>query len=149
MFRATMTKISLPYGIFLTKVFKYFKIDLNNEKKRTAKSISNEYNEKTKKMGYILKNNKQTHKSTKKTGGDSASKVKTPSRSSSRQRSTKKALIHKFKGNEMEMCGFMTQVIELLEKLNQKNEQYCNKNIISGKKVRELKNEVKLLRLGK
>ena len=58
MFRATITKISLPYGIFLTKVFKYFKIDLNNEKKRTAKSIRNEYNEKTKKMGYILKNNK-------------------------------------------------------------------------------------------
>ena len=59
MFKATIAKISLPYGIFLTKVFKFFKIDLNNEKKRSSKSISDEYNEKTlKRMGYILKNNK-------------------------------------------------------------------------------------------
>ena len=33
MFRATMTKINLPCEIFLMKVFKYFKVDLNNEKK--------------------------------------------------------------------------------------------------------------------
>ena len=59
MFRATMTKINLPYETFLTKVFKYFKIDLNNENKRTPKSISDEYNKKIlKRMGYILINNK-------------------------------------------------------------------------------------------
>ena len=47
MFRATMTKMSLPNGIFLTKVFKYFKIDLNNKKMKTPKLISDAYNEKT------------------------------------------------------------------------------------------------------
>ena len=55
-FKATVTNINLPYGFFLTKVFKYFKIDLNNEKMRTPKSISDKYNEKNFKiMGYILK----------------------------------------------------------------------------------------------
>ena len=55
MFRATMTKMSLLYKIFLTKVFKYFKIDLNNEKTRTPKPISEEYNEKTlKRIGFVF-----------------------------------------------------------------------------------------------
>ena len=108
MFKATIAKISLSYGIFLTKVFKFFKIDLNNEKKRTSKSISDEYNEKTlKRMGYILKNNKWTPKPTKKTSEDSASKEKTPSGSSSRQMSFKKDLTHDFEGNKMEMGIFM------------------------------------------
>ena len=39
LFKATMAKISLPCGIFLTNVFKYFKIDLNNEKKKTPKLL--------------------------------------------------------------------------------------------------------------
>ena len=53
MLRATMTKMSLLYKIFLTKVFKYFKIELNNEKTRTPKPISEEYNEKTlKRIGF-------------------------------------------------------------------------------------------------
>ena len=56
MYKATMNKISLPYDIFLTKVFKYFKVDLNNEIKRVHKAISDEYNEKTlKRMGYEVK----------------------------------------------------------------------------------------------
>ena len=63
MYRAIMNKVSLPYGMFLTKVFKHFNIDLNNEIKRVPKAISDEYNEKTlKMMGYELKNNKWTPK---------------------------------------------------------------------------------------
>ena len=31
MYKATMNKISLPYGMVLTKVFKYFKVDLSDE----------------------------------------------------------------------------------------------------------------------
>ena len=31
MYKAIMTKVSLPYRMFLTKVFKYFKVDLNDE----------------------------------------------------------------------------------------------------------------------
>ena len=42
--KATTKKINLPYGIFWTKVFKYFKVDLNDEIKRTPKAISDEYN---------------------------------------------------------------------------------------------------------
>ena len=73
MFKATIARISLPYGIFLIKVFKFFKIDLNNEKMRTPKSISDEYNEKTlKRIGYIIKNNKWTPKPIKKIGEGSA-----------------------------------------------------------------------------
>ena len=45
--KGTTKKICLPYGMFLMKVFKYFKVDLNDEIKRTPKAISDEYNEKT------------------------------------------------------------------------------------------------------
>ena len=86
MFKATITRISLPYGSLLTKIFKLFKIDLNNEKKRTPKSISDEYNEKTLKS-------KWTPKSTKKPGKGSASKKKTPSGSSFKQMSAKKVCL--------------------------------------------------------
>ena len=56
MYKATMHKVSLPYEMFLTKVIKYFKVDLNDEIKRVPKAISDEYNEKTlKRMGYELK----------------------------------------------------------------------------------------------
>ena len=41
-----MTKISLPYGMFLTKVFRYFKVDLSDEVKKVPKAINEEYNEK-------------------------------------------------------------------------------------------------------
>ena len=60
--------------MFLTKVFKYFKVDLNDEIKRTPKAISDEYNEKTlKQMGYELKNNQWTPKSSKKMAERSSS----------------------------------------------------------------------------
>ena len=88
MYRATMNKVSLSYGMFLTKVFKYFKIDLSNEKTRTPKPISDEYNEKTlKRMGYVLKNNIWTPKLTKKTIKESTSKEKAPSGSGSARKS--------------------------------------------------------------
>ena len=42
-------------------------MDLKNEKTRTPKPISNDYNEKIlKRMGYVLKDNKWTPKSIKK-----------------------------------------------------------------------------------
>ena len=63
--------------------------------------------------------------------------------------SVKKTLIQEFEGNESEMGGFMTQVIELLEKLNQKMDNAATRILFLGKNVRELKKEVKLLRLGK
>ena len=69
MYKATMSKISLPYGMFLTKVFKFFKVDLNDEIKRAPKVISDEYNQKIlKRMGYDLKNNKWTPKPIKEKG---------------------------------------------------------------------------------
>ena len=53
MYKATVKKISSPNGMFLTKVFKYFKVDLSDEITRTPKAINDEYNEKTLKgMGY-------------------------------------------------------------------------------------------------
>ena len=134
----------------MTKIFKYFKIDLNNEKKRTPKSISDEYNKKTlNRIWYILKNNKWTPKPTKKIGEGSTSKEKTPFGSSFRQKSAKKTSIHECEGNEMEMGVFMAKVIELLEKLNKKANIAATKLLFLEQKVRELKKEVKLLRMGK
>ena len=39
MYKAMMNKTSLPYGMFLTKIFKYFKIDLNDEIKRAPRPL--------------------------------------------------------------------------------------------------------------
>ena len=71
-------------------------------------------------LGYFLKNNKWTPKPTKKIGEMSASKEKTPFGSNSKQRSVKKSLTHEFEGSEMEMGGFMIQVMQILLKLNEK-----------------------------
>lgn len=146
MFRATINKVNLPYGIFLTKVFKYFKIDLNNKKKQVPKAISDWYNEKTlKKVGYVLKNNKWTPKQSKKIGKESVSKEKAPSES----KSAKKSSVHKFEGSEGELSGFMVQVLELSQKLNKKVDNAAIRLLLLEKKVRELKKEVHLLKLGK
>ena len=97
-------------------MFKYFKIDLSNEKTRNSKPISDEYNEKTlKMMGYVLKNNNWAPKSSKKTIEESTSKEKALSGSSSKPKSAKK-----LEGTEIEISGFMVQVLELLQKLNKK-----------------------------
>ena len=98
MYKATMNKISLPYKMFLMKVFKYFKVDLSDEIKRVSKDINDEYNEKTlKRMGYELKDNKWTPKPEKKKEEESASE-KAPSGSGN----AKNSLAPKFEGFKME-----------------------------------------------
>ena len=47
MHKATIKKISLPYSMLLTRIFKYFKVDLDAKVIRTPKAMSDEYNEKT------------------------------------------------------------------------------------------------------
>ena len=102
MYKATMSKISLPYGMFLTKVFKYFKIDLSDEIKRVPKAISDEYNEKTlKRMGYELKDNKWTPKPGKKKRKRRVSQRKRP------HPGVEVKIAPEFNGFEMEMRGFM------------------------------------------
>ena len=67
MFKATIKKASLPYGMLLTKVFKYFRVELDDETVRIPKAVSDEYNEKTlRRMGYELIGNKWTPKQSKK-----------------------------------------------------------------------------------
>ena len=85
-----------------------------------------------------MKNNKWTPKLSKKTGEKSASKEKAPSGS----RSTKKSLTHKFGGSKMEMGDFMVQVIELLQKLNEKADNAATRLLVLEKKAIELKKEV-------
>ena len=88
MYKVTMNKMSLPYGMFLTKVFKYFKVDLNDEIKRVPKAISDEYNEKTlKRMGYELKDTKWTPKPVNKRKEERVSKEKAISGNESAKRS--------------------------------------------------------------
>ena len=104
MYKATMNKTSLPYKMFLMKVFKYFKVDLSDKIKCVPKAISEEYNEKIlKRMGYELKDNKWTPKSSKKNVKGSAVKEKGPSRSGT----AKKSLASKFEGSEMNLSSFM------------------------------------------
>ena len=40
MYKSMMNKISLPYGMFLTKMFKFFKVDLNDEIKRGPRPLA-------------------------------------------------------------------------------------------------------------
>ena len=58
-------------------------------------------------------------------------------------------MIQEFEGNESEMGDFLAQVIELLEKLNKKVDNAATRILFLERKVRELKKEVRLLRLGK
>ncbi|GFY91588.1 hypothetical protein Acr_07g0017840 [Actinidia rufa] len=79
-----------------------------------------------------------TPKPSKETGEESASKEKTPSGS----RSAKKSLNHEFEGSEMEMGGFMVQVMELLQKLNEKADNAATRLLLLKRNVRELKKEI-------
>ena len=47
MHKATIKKISLPYGMLLTRIFKFFRVNLDDETMRVPKAVSDEYNEKT------------------------------------------------------------------------------------------------------
>ena len=78
-------------------------------------------------------------------GEKSASKEKGPSGS----RSIKKTLTHEFEGTEMDMNGFMVQMLELFQKLNEKADNTTTRLLLLEKKVRELNKEVHLLRMGK
>ncbi|GFY99249.1 hypothetical protein Acr_13g0006500 [Actinidia rufa] len=42
MHKVTIKKINLPYGMLLTKVFKYFRVDLNDEAIRVPKAVRDE-----------------------------------------------------------------------------------------------------------
>ena len=55
---------------------------------------------------------------------------------------------HDFEGSEGEMSVFMSQVMELLEKLNKKANIVTTRLLFLEQKVRKLKKEVNLLRLG-
>ena len=82
-------------------------------------------------MGYILNNNKWTPKPTQKIGDVSASKEKTPSGSSSRQKSAKKSLTCEFEGNEMEMGGYGSSN-GTFAKIKSKGRQCYNKAVAFG-----------------
>ena len=132
MYRATMNKVSLPYGMFLTKVFKYFKIDLNNEIKRVPKAITDKYNEKTlKRMGYELKNNEWILKPTKKKEKESASKEKAPFRSGSAKRS----LAIELEGSEINLNSFMAQMLDSMPKLHVKVDNMATRQLFVEKKM--------------
>ncbi|XP_057488257.1 uncharacterized protein LOC130774259 [Actinidia eriantha] len=100
--------------------FSLRKVDLSDEIKRVLKAISDEYNEKIlKRMGYELIDNKWILKPTKKREEESALIGKEPSWS----RSAKKTLFPEFEEVEMDMRGW--------------------------KKMRQMKKEMRLFRLGK
>ncbi|GFY87030.1 hypothetical protein Acr_05g0006690 [Actinidia rufa] len=76
MHKATIKKINLPYGMLLTKIFKFFRVDLSDEAIRVPKAVSDEYNEKTlKRMGYELKGSQWTLKSSNKERGEDSMKM--------------------------------------------------------------------------
>ena len=63
--------------MLLTRIFKFFRVNLDDETMRVPKAMSDEYNEKTlKRMGYELVNNQWNHKFSKKVKERSSSKGK-------------------------------------------------------------------------
>ena len=57
-------------------------------------------------------------------------------------------MIHDFEGSKGEMGVLIAQVMELLKKLNKKADITATRFLFMEQKVRELKREIKLLRLG-
>ena len=70
-------------------------------------------------------------KSSKKTGEKSFSKENALFGS----RSAKKSLTREFEGSAAEMSGFMVQVLELLQKMNEKADNATTKLLLLEKKV--------------
>ncbi|GFS41456.1 hypothetical protein Acr_00g0074460 [Actinidia rufa] len=133
MHKATIKKINLPYGMLLTKVFKYFRVDFNDEVIRVPKAVSDEYNEKTfKRMGYKLKGGQWILKSSKKVRGESSSKGNEPIESE----------VPETESFKTEMRAFMTQLSDSIKMLHTKinNMAFCL--VIVGKKIRNLTREV-------
>ncbi|GFS35656.1 hypothetical protein Acr_00g0041300 [Actinidia rufa] len=133
MHKATIKKISLPYGMLLTKIFKYFKVDLDNKVMQTPKAVSDEYNEKTlKQMGYDVKGNQWTPKHSKKIGKGSSSKGKEPMDSE----------VPETEGFEIEMRAFVTQLSDSMKMLHTKIDNMAFRLVIVEKKMRNLTREV-------
>ncbi|GFS38964.1 hypothetical protein Acr_00g0060540 [Actinidia rufa] len=134
MHKATIKKISLPYGMLLTKIFRYFKVDLSDELVRVPKAVSDEYNEKTlKRMGYKLKGNQWTLKMSKKMEEGSSSKGKKPLESE----------VPEVGIFETEMEGFMAQMGESMQILNTKIDNMAFRLLFVEKKLRNLTKEVR------
>ena len=71
------------------------------------------------------------------------SKEKAPSGSDSRPQSAKKTLFPELEGTEIEISGFMVQVLNLLRKLNDKVDNVATRLLFVERKLRKLKKEVK------
>ena len=134
MFKATIKKVSLPYGMLLTRIFKYARVDLDDETIRVPKPVSDEYNEKTlKRMGYELIGNKWMPKTTKKieTGSSSKGKEKVVGEDTGEEGSF-----------ENDMRAFMLQMTESLTLLHKKVDNMAFRLVVCERKIRNLSNIV-------
>ena len=66
----------------------------------------------------------------------------------SRSGNARKTLVHVLEGIETNLSGFMAQVLELLQKLNEKVDNNTTRLFFLEKMVRELKKEMHLMRMG-
>ena len=135
MFKATIKKVSLPYGMLLTRIFKYLRVDLDDETARTPKAVSDEYNEKTlKRMGYELIGNKWVSKQTKKveTGSSSKGKEKMEGEDAAEEG-----------GFETEMRTFIIKMTESITLLHTKVDNMAFRLVVCEKKIRNLSNMVR------
>ncbi|GFS30312.1 hypothetical protein Acr_00g0011330 [Actinidia rufa] len=131
MHKATIKKINLPYGMLLTKIFKFFRVDLSDEAIRIPRVVSDEYNEKTlKRMGYELKGSQWTLKSSKRERGEGSSKGKEPMDSETPE---------KF---ETEMRAFMVELSDSMKMLHTKIDNMAFRLVVVEKKIRNLAREV-------
>ncbi|GFZ19589.1 hypothetical protein Acr_28g0002940 [Actinidia rufa] len=131
MHKATIKKINLPYGMLLTKIFKFFRVDLSDEAIRVPKAVSDEYNEKTlKRMGYELKGSQWTLKSAKRERGESSSKGKEPMDSETPEKL------------ETEMRAFMVELSDSMKMLHTKIDNMAFRLVVVEKKIRNLAREV-------
>ena len=134
MHKATIKKISLPYGMLLTKIFKFFRVNLDDETIRVPKAVSDEYNEKTlKRMGYELVNNQWIHKFSKKVEEGSSSKGKKALRSE----------VPENEGFAIEIRFFMAQISESMNKMHTKIDNMAIHLLFVERKLRELTWEVR------
>ncbi|GFZ19570.1 hypothetical protein Acr_28g0002750 [Actinidia rufa] len=131
MHKVTIKKINLPYGMLLTKIFKFFRVDLNDEAIRVPKAVSDEYNEKTlKRMGYELKGSQWTLKSSKRERGEGSSKGKDPVESEAPETF------------ETEMRAFMAKLSDSMKILHTKIDNIAFRLVVVEKKIRNLAREV-------
>ncbi|GFS46110.1 hypothetical protein Acr_00g0100260 [Actinidia rufa] len=131
MHKATIKKINLPYGMLLTKIFKFFRVDLSDEAIRVPKAVSDEYNEKTlKRMGYELKGSQWSLKSSKKSKREGSSKGKEPVDSEAPATF------------ETEMRAFMAELSDSMKMMHTKIDNMAFRLVVVEKKIRNLAREV-------